>query len=307
VRISVIIPAYNVEAFLGEAIESVLNQTHPVDEVIVVDDGSTDRTADIAESFGTPVYVLRQDNAGPSAARNHALDHAAGDFIAFLDADDLWEPQKLERQIAYLTAHPEVGSVASSFLKFGAVPYPQIVETVDAKLLRLGPIDFLSSTRVHQSTLVCRRGVVRSIRYPKHISDAEDTIYTALLRTQAPIGAVEEVLMRRREHPGQATKTPNQFRRGVEARISWAQTNHKLLGVASAEDIVTAIYQGAVEDVMAGYWNRDVAMFRNRRDQLLKIWPQHEPVSKDLQRALPPPFLLHLKDFFDAWWHAVRK
>jgi glycosyltransferase involved in cell wall biosynthesis len=127
-RISVIIPAYNVEVFLSETIVSVLKQTYPVDEVIVVDDGSTDRTADIAESFDGVVHVIRQDNAGASFARNRALRHASGDIIAFLDADDLWEPHKLERQIAYLAAHPDVGTVASSFSVFGAVTCSRVVE-----------------------------------------------------------------------------------------------------------------------------------------------------------------------------------
>src|SRR6516165_7339471 len=99
-RVSVIIPAYNVETFLHQTIESVLHQTYPVAEVIVVDDGSTDRSFEVAKSFGSPVHVLCQVNAGASIARNHALDHASGDLIAFLDADDLWEPQKMERQIA---------------------------------------------------------------------------------------------------------------------------------------------------------------------------------------------------------------
>lgn len=99
-RVSVIVPVYNGERFLREALESAFAQTLPPDEVIVVDDGSTDATPDIARSF--PVDYVRQENAGVSAARNVALARVRGDVIAFLDADDVWLAEKLEKQLARL-------------------------------------------------------------------------------------------------------------------------------------------------------------------------------------------------------------
>lgn len=96
--ISAVIPAYNAARFIRRAINSVLAQTRPVGEVLVVDDGSCDGTADLVEEYGRPVRVIRQANAGPSAARNNGARVAAGEWIAFLDADDAWLPQKLERQ-----------------------------------------------------------------------------------------------------------------------------------------------------------------------------------------------------------------
>jgi glycosyltransferase involved in cell wall biosynthesis len=104
--LSVVIPAYNREAYLGEAIASVLAQTYPVDEIIVVDDGSTDRTAAIARSYGQPVRCISQENQGTGAARNTGLNAARGSLIALLDSDDLWLERKLERQAAYLQANP---------------------------------------------------------------------------------------------------------------------------------------------------------------------------------------------------------
>ena len=88
--VSVVIPCYNAAPWLRETIESVLAQTHPVLEVIVVDDGSTDQSAEIAESFGPCVRVVRQSNQGESIARNNGIDLARGDWIAFIDADDIW-------------------------------------------------------------------------------------------------------------------------------------------------------------------------------------------------------------------------
>lgn len=101
--VSVVIPAYNAADTLPRALRSALEQTYAPLEVIVVDDGSTDGTATVAERFqgstGPPVLVLRQQNQGPSAARNSAIKSAAGEFVAFLDADDRWFPEKLEHQV----------------------------------------------------------------------------------------------------------------------------------------------------------------------------------------------------------------
>ncbi len=97
--VSVIIPTYNAAAFLPAALDSVTTQTRPPDEIIIVDDGSTDDTPKLLA--GRPeVTVIRQDNAGPSAARNVGVAHATSDLVAFLDADCVWYPGKLERQVA---------------------------------------------------------------------------------------------------------------------------------------------------------------------------------------------------------------
>jgi glycosyltransferase involved in cell wall biosynthesis len=109
--ISVIIPAYNRETYLAEAIESVLLQSQPPAEIIVVDDGSTDHTGEIARSFGEKVTCITQENQGAGAARNAGLERAGGSYVAFLDSDDLWVGQKLEIQAGYLRAHPGIDMV----------------------------------------------------------------------------------------------------------------------------------------------------------------------------------------------------
>ncbi len=95
--ISLVIPAWNAESFLGEALESALAQSDPPAEVIVVDDGSTDGTAGVARRFGDRVRLLRRANGGPAAARNSGIDAAQNETIAFLDADDIWPPGALAR------------------------------------------------------------------------------------------------------------------------------------------------------------------------------------------------------------------
>src|SRR5262245_20179101 len=117
--VSVVIPCYNAGRFLKETLESILAQTRPALEVIVVDDGSTDDSAAVAGAFGPPVRVLRQSNQGESVARNRGLDEARGDWVAFLDADDVWAPDKLERQLAAVEGSPGVACCHTGFYLFG--------------------------------------------------------------------------------------------------------------------------------------------------------------------------------------------
>lgn len=114
-KVSVVIPAYNAERYVAEAIESVLAQTRPADEIVVVDDGSTDRTPAILDRLKPRILVVRQENSGPAAALNTAISRATGDHLAFNDADDLWVPEKLARQCALMSERPAIDAV------FGAV------------------------------------------------------------------------------------------------------------------------------------------------------------------------------------------
>jgi len=109
--VSVVIPAYNAERYIGETLESVLAQTYRDFEVVVVDDGSTDGTREIVRGYGEPVRLVEQPNSGPAAARNRGVREARGEFIAFIDADDLWLPEKLALQVP-LFDDEEVGLVS---------------------------------------------------------------------------------------------------------------------------------------------------------------------------------------------------
>lgn len=109
--VSIIIPAYNAEKFIKSAIESALKQTYQNIEIIVIDGGSKDKTAQIAKSFNDPriVYFFYQENRGQSAARNTGIEIAKGKYIAFLDADDLFLPEKIEKQVDFLETHLDCG------------------------------------------------------------------------------------------------------------------------------------------------------------------------------------------------------
>jgi glycosyltransferase involved in cell wall biosynthesis len=103
--VSTILPVFNCERFIGAALDSVLAQSHPRVEIIVVDDGSSDASAAVAEERG--VRVLRREHAGVSAARNAGIAAAGGELVAFLDADDLWPADRLEHQVAYFRDRPD--------------------------------------------------------------------------------------------------------------------------------------------------------------------------------------------------------
>ena len=110
-KVSVIIPAFNQARFLAQAVESVLRQTHREIEVVVIDDGSTDTTPEVAQSFGDRIKYVRQDNAGLPAARNRGLQESTGEYVSFLDSDDFFQPDKIERQARLLDADAALGFV----------------------------------------------------------------------------------------------------------------------------------------------------------------------------------------------------
>lgn len=116
IPVSVVIPAYRSERTIAETLESIKGQTRPPAEIIVVDDGSPDRSAEIATGYG--VRVLTQENGGPAAARNRGILEARGDWIAFADADDIWEPTKLGRQWQAHELCPEAGVICCDFREF---------------------------------------------------------------------------------------------------------------------------------------------------------------------------------------------
>jgi glycosyltransferase involved in cell wall biosynthesis len=116
--VSCIVPVCNGEPYLREALDSIRRQSYPNLEIVVVDDGSTDGTAAIIAELGTSVRGIRQPNAGPPSARNRGLSEARGDFVAFLDADDVWHPEKLERQLARFGARPELDASVTQIQNF---------------------------------------------------------------------------------------------------------------------------------------------------------------------------------------------
>src|SRR5581483_4919202 len=118
--VSCIVPVFNGERYLADALDSIFAQTYQSIEVIVADDGSSDKSRSVAASYGARVRWMSQATAGPAATRNLGVRAARGDLLAFLDADDLWKPRKLEYQVAQLREHSELQACVTHAQMFWA-------------------------------------------------------------------------------------------------------------------------------------------------------------------------------------------
>jgi len=161
--VSVVIPAYNASATIEAAIQSVLHQTYPYLELIVVDDGSTDETAERILAFGDRLRYIRQTHRGPGAARNRGIAEARGVFIALLDGDDLWLPEKLQRQLAVLQREPELDAVqCSAYLVNNALEVLEVRRCRPGRQTYLDALLFRSLPAL-ASTLLARKRCLEDI------------------------------------------------------------------------------------------------------------------------------------------------
>jgi len=177
--VSVIIPTYNCEAYVGQAISSVLAQTYDHNEIIVVDDGSTDTTRTVLVPYWDRICYVYQENRGLAAARNTGIREAKGDLIAFLDADDIWFPTKLELQVAAFENRPEAGLAFADFMDFDDTrvtrssrlhTWPQAMAWFDRHRvgeieMACGPMyeELLAANWIHASSVMVRRDVLSNV------------------------------------------------------------------------------------------------------------------------------------------------
>lgn len=159
-RVSVVIPTYNSGPLVTEAVESVLAQTRPADEVIVVDDGSTDDTAARLAAYGPRVRYITKENGGVSSARNRGVAEANGDAVAFLDADDVWHPRKLELHSAVLAAHPHIGLLGTLAYDWPVAAHP-VAPAVAVAPQEYTADDLLVRNPITTSTVLIRTTVIR--------------------------------------------------------------------------------------------------------------------------------------------------
>lgn len=203
-QVSVVIPAFNRRAVVGEAIASALSQTLAPLEVVVVDDGSDDGTHKVALAYGEPVRCLRRDNGGPAAARNTGVIAARGDLVAFLDSDDAWHPHCLERLVANqrrydldmvfadVEVHQDGKLVARSFLaqkRVGPIltAHPGVVPDIFAMLLVENP--------VATSAVLARRSVLLSVGlFDEQLRSVEDRDLWLRVAKVGRVGVVPESL-----------------------------------------------------------------------------------------------------------------
>lgn len=217
--VSVVIPAYNAERYIGEAIESVLAQTYAPVELIVVDDGSVDRTAELASAYGEAT-VITQENSGPSAARNRGAAAAHGELIAFHDSDDAMTPDKLAVQVGHLLDNPGVGCVLAEqeLLVEPGAELPFWVEGSRVPtVMPPRPPELADEPMVHPMTMVVRRTTFEQVGgFDESMRAAED--FDWMLRAaeeEIEIARLSEVLLRRRVHAESLTQDATAARAGL--------------------------------------------------------------------------------------------
>ncbi|MGI0480110.1 glycosyltransferase family 2 protein [Geminocystis sp. CENA526] len=176
--VSVIVPVYNVEAYIAQAINSVLSQTYPHFELLIIDDEGNDRTMDICRQFEDyRIRIISQKNRGLAGARNTGIRHSQGEYLAFLDGDDMWMPDKLAKHIEHLESHPEVGVSfsRSAFIDnqdklLGTYQMPRL-ENITAEHL------FYENSIGNGSAPVIRREVFEEICFPDNRHGEVENFY----------------------------------------------------------------------------------------------------------------------------------
>jgi len=193
--VGVIMPVYNCDRYLAEAIESVLAQTYQPLEIIVVDDGSTDRSAEVAQRFSSSVRYYFQPQSGAGAARNYGTELAQGSFFAFLDADDFWVKDKLTRQMEVFDSEPEVDIVFGHIQQFHS---PELDESVKNKIHC--PSELMAG--YHPGTMLIERDTfLRVGQFETHLQMGEFiSWYARAADLGLSVKMLPELLMWRRLH-----------------------------------------------------------------------------------------------------------
>ena len=207
-EISVVLPVYNGERYLGEALDSILGQTLHDFELIAVDDGSTDATAEILDACARRdrrVRVLEQPHLGLIAALNRGLDASSGDYVARMDADDVSLEFRLERQLQFMKAHPSVGVCGAWIRFFGAAPSVEWRTAPDHGTL-VSSLLFESSL-AHPTVMLRRELFGPGLRYDPSFPHSEDYDLWERASRSTRLANVQEVLLLHRIHDSQVTKT----------------------------------------------------------------------------------------------------
>ncbi|MBU2568705.1 MAG: glycosyltransferase family 2 protein [Gammaproteobacteria bacterium] len=218
-NISVVIPAYNSAEFIADAVHSILKQTRPITEIIIVDDGSTDNTQQIVEALPGPITYVKQPNQGPSAARNTGIKAANSEWIAFLDADDQWTSDKIDKQLKLLRKIPELVLIAGDMAeidKSGQLITESVLDkhhllnkfqaiqdrAIPNALAELVTKNFIPTGTV----LVNKSALIEAGLFNQAIRFGEDLELWAKIAAKHPISCMPEILMLRRQHGNNATQ-----------------------------------------------------------------------------------------------------
>ena len=226
--VSVVVPVYNVEAYIAETIQSILNQTYSNFELLMVNDGSTDRSIEIIQTFDDPrITLIHQENQGVSTARNRGIAQAKGDYIALIEGDDIWTPEKLEKHIKHLENSPQIGLsfCRSAFIDLkgnplGIYQMPRLKNIEPHHILYRNPIG-------NGSVPVIRRAALEAIKHPStrnngasmayfdeslhHLEDVDCWLRISLSQEWQAEGIPEALTLYRVNLTGASTKVDQQI------------------------------------------------------------------------------------------------
>jgi glycosyltransferase involved in cell wall biosynthesis len=218
-RITVIIPAYNSGRFIADALDSALGQTVAPAQIIVINDGSTDDTRDRLVPYLNRITVIDQGNHGAAAARNAGLRIATGDFIAFLDADDVWHRRKSEIQLDVLRSRPEIQLIGTGTFEYLCAGEPEFCGNAgveDVSLDRLLVRNYFTA-----SSIMIRREMVQRVgEFDTTVSSAEDFDYWQRAAQLGVVANVKSPLTGYRDVAGSQSRRPTSVERGLR-RILW--------------------------------------------------------------------------------------
>ena len=203
-KVSVVIPTYNREKYLPDAINSVLNQTYKDFEIIIVDDGSRDNTKEVVESFmkkypHIPIRYFYQENKGPAAARNRGIKEAKGEYIAFLDSDDVWLPAKLEKEVQVLDKDKHCGLVYTDAYEFdrrGIIKNSKLATNDRSKMSGMIFENLILGCFIFTSTVMVRKWILEEVKgFNTEFVPAEDWELWLRIARVYKIVFVDEVLV----------------------------------------------------------------------------------------------------------------
>ena len=291
--VSVVIPCYNAADFLHETLQSVLAQSHVPVEVLVIDDGSTDDSAQIADSYGPLVRVIGQENRGESVARNRGVAEAGGDWVAFVDADDVWEPDKLEAQLAAAT--DDAVTVHTGIYSFGRKNRQREIWRVNAEeRYSLGRIAL--DAVMHVSTLMIRRE--QCPRFPAWTRHSEDLIFHLELALLGRITMVPRFLAGYRFHENnQSQSLADMEPRRHRVVERWIGENTSRLSDESISELRNAMVERLVRSADRARRDRDWMTYWATRNYLGTLESNLRTRLITGQRIYPP-WLYRIRDAF---------
>jgi len=296
--VTVIILSHNAAAYIRSALDSALAQTYRPAQIVVVDD-STDDSPKIVEEYvkreAGVVELLRVPPCNVSKARNIALDHASGDFVSFLDADDIWLPTKTQKQLAALQASPDaVGAYAHYF------DFIDDIDDLGRRVPRHGTDDpalrdVIFEQHMSSSTVLVRASAIGRLRFDENAPHGEDTIFMAELRLKGRWRLVDEPLIAKRIHSAQASTSNKHRIRNVETRLNWLRRNADRIGPQAKvlHDDLAASFVGGLE---SHYWRRDLTDLKWMCAEARRIAPVQFGRSFLVRTRIYPRWVYRLRD-----------